>query len=51
MADKPILPRKDDRQVLFEGGAVPRMGMSVPMPAGTKPPPPPGPQSSSKPAS
>ena len=52
MADtKPAAPRKDDSYtVRNDSGAIPRMGMTIPMPAGTKPPPAPSPQSSAKPA-
>jgi hypothetical protein len=46
MADQPTPPRTGDRQLLTEG-AIPRVGMSIPMPASTKPPAPSGQQSSS----
>jgi len=52
MADtKPATPSKDDRYRHDSGGAIPRLGLNIPMPASTKPPPgPASQQSSSKPA-
>ncbi len=39
MPDKPAQPpRPNGRQIVIKNGAIPRMGMSVPMPASTKPP-------------
>jgi hypothetical protein len=46
MADQPTPRRTGDRQLLTEG-AIPRMGMSIPMPTSTKPPPAPSGQQSS----
>jgi len=37
MADQPTPPRIGDRQFVNDG-AIPRMGMSIPMPSSTKPP-------------
>jgi hypothetical protein len=38
------------RQVATNDGAIPRMGLSIPVPAGTKSPPAPSQQGSGKPA-
>jgi hypothetical protein len=37
MADQPTPPRTSNKQLINEG-AIPRMGMSIPIPASTKPP-------------
>ena len=49
MADQPAQPDKGKRQPVNEG-AIPRMGLDIPVPPGTKPPPAPGQQSSPNPA-
>ena len=47
MLGKPApTPRKEGKQIVTLDGAIPRMGMNVPMPAGTKPPAQSGQQSS-----
>jgi len=38
------------RRVATNDGAIPRMGLNIPLPAGTKPPPAPTKQGSGKPA-
>jgi hypothetical protein len=48
MADQPAQPDKGNWQIATEG-AIPRMGLNIPIPASTKPPPAPGQQSSAKP--
>ncbi len=53
MADtKPAAPRKDGDYTVRNdsGGAIPRMGLNIPMPASTKPPPSPSQHTSAKPA-
>jgi hypothetical protein len=57
MANQPAQPDRGSRQLITEG-AIPRMGLNIPVPPGTKPPPAPsnqrtpapGQQSSAKPA-
>jgi hypothetical protein len=46
MADQPTQPAKGNWQIATEG-AIPRMGLNIPVPPGTKPPPPPSNQQSS----
>ncbi len=47
MADKPTTNTSAGRQTIAKDGAIPRMGMSIPTPANTKPPAPSQPAASS----
>jgi len=44
MADKPQQPSKGDRDIITLHGAIPRMGLNIPVPSGTRPPPAPASQ-------
>jgi hypothetical protein len=48
MADKPTPTHQGEMRIAMDG-AIPRMGMNIPMPASTKPPAPSSQQSSDKP--